>query len=297
MSFSSTTNLSNWLLAIRSKTLFVAVGPVLLGWALAIDDNGFHFWPAIGALAAAVLLQIAANLSNDYFHWKKGGDAATRLGSVRVMQGGLLSPLAVLVGAAVALFLATLIGWGLIIVGGWPIVLIGIAALLAAVFYTAGPYPLGYHGWGEVLVLVFFGLCAVGGTYYVTTLSCSWRVLWLSLPAGFLAVNVLLVNNIRDIESDMAAGKKTITVRIGPKRARQLFVLLLLISYLIPARLWLQGMVPVWAALLPLLVLLEVSMLARDIFHVHGVQMNSLLAESSKLVFYFCLLLAVGVLL
>lgn len=206
-----------WLLGIRPRTLGIGAAPVAVGSALAWHDGVFAWPQALAALAGAILLQAGANLVNDLGDFVRGADRADRLGPPRLAQTGLATPRAIGIAAAIAFLLAGLCGVVLIQGGGWPVVAIGLASILAAVAYTAGPVPFGYRGFGEVAVFAFFGPVAVAGTYYVQAGAWSDAALALSVPVGALAAAVLLVNNIRDVASDDRAGKNTIVVRYGER--------------------------------------------------------------------------------
>src|SRR5205085_3166834 len=203
------------------KTLAAAVVPVLVGTALAVNEHAPLHWPAfLCALGGALFIQIGTNLVNDALDFKRGADTHERLGPLRVTQAGLLSANAVLAGAYVCFGLAALCGVPLIIRGGWPIVVIGVVSIVAAYAYTGGPYPLAYHGLGEVFVLIFFGLTAVAGSYYVQRLIIDLMVLVAGFAVGALAVILLAINNLRDIENDRASNKHTLAARFGAEFAR-----------------------------------------------------------------------------
>ncbi|GAB4437829.1 MAG: 1,4-dihydroxy-2-naphthoate polyprenyltransferase [Anaerolineae bacterium] len=282
-----------WLLASRPKTLPAAAAPVVVGAAVAFGDGVFSLWPALAALLGALLLQIGANLANDVFDYKKGADTAERLGPLRVTQAGLLTPEQVLAGMWVTFGLATLIGLYLVWVGGWPIVAIGLLSILSAIAYTGGPFPLGYNGLGDLFVFIFFGLVAVCGTYYVQALNVSAAAVWASLPVGFLATAILVVNNLRDVETDRAAGKKTLAVRLGAAGAKAEYFLLLAGAYAVPPLMWLLGLESPWV-MLAWLSLLRVPPLARLILHQIGRPLNEALAGTARLELLFSLLFAVG---
>ncbi|MDX2064809.1 MAG: 1,4-dihydroxy-2-naphthoate polyprenyltransferase [Fimbriimonadaceae bacterium] len=204
-----------WLLAIRPKTLPASVVPVAVGSAVAFGEGKLALLPAGLALIGALLIQIASNLANDVFDFEKGADTAARLGPTRVTQAGLITPIAMkraLVGVIVA---AMVVGLMLGAIGGWPVLWIGFFGLISAVAYTGGPYPLGYHGWGDFFVFLFFGLIAVAGTTYVQTLALSPIALIAGVPVGLLCTNILVVNNVRDVDTDRAAGKRTLVARFG----------------------------------------------------------------------------------
>lgn len=207
-------------MASRPRTLLAAVAPVAAGTGFAAADGAFAALPALAALVGAVLIQIATNLANDYYDFLRGGDTAARIGPVRVTQAGILAPETVRRGMIATLALALLVGLYLISVGGWPIAVIGVLSLVCAVAYTGGPYPLAYHGLGDVFVLLFFGFVAVGGTYWVQALALPGHVLLAGGAVGALNTAILVANNLRDIETDGRAGKRTLAVRMGRRGTR-----------------------------------------------------------------------------
>lgn len=206
-----------WLAGIRPRTLGIGAAPVALGSALAWHDGVFALPQALAALAGAVLLQAGSNLVNDLGDFLHGADRADRLGPPRLAQSGLASPRSIGIAAALVFLLATLCGAVLVAHAGWPVVAIGLVSIASAIAYTAGPVPLGYRGFGEVMVFAFFGPVALAGTYFVQGGTWSPAAFALSVPAGALASAVLLVNNIRDADTDRQAGKNTIVVRFGRK--------------------------------------------------------------------------------
>ena len=223
-----------WLLAARPKTLTAAVAPVLVGTGLAAHDGVLAAVPALAALLGAILIQIGTNLANDYYDFVRGGDTGERVGPVRVTQAGLIPPPAVRRAMILVLVAAMLPGAYLVAVAGWPIVWIGLASLACAVLYTGGPYPLAYHGLADVFVFVFFGLVAVGGTYYVQALWWPADALLAGAGLGALSTALLVVNNLRDIETDARAGKRTLAVRLGRAGTRAEYVLLLAVAAIVP---------------------------------------------------------------
>lgn len=223
-----------WIMAARPKTLTAAVAPVLAGTGLAAFHGSFRAGPASAALVGAMLIQIGTNFANDYYDFLRGGDTADRVGPVRVTQAGLLPPESVKRGTVVVLATAMLVGVYLVWVAGWPIVWIGLASVACAVLYTGGPVPLAYHGLGDVFVFVFFGLVAVGGTYYVQALAWPPDALVAGAGLGALNTAILVVNNLRDIGTDRAAGKRTLAVLLGVGGTRAEYVLLLLVGALVP---------------------------------------------------------------
>lgn len=285
-----------WMLAIRPKTLPAAIGSVIMGTALALGDGVFSFGPAAAALAAALLLQIGSNLANDVFDFIKGTDTKERTGPVRVTQAGLLTPRQVKAGMWAVFALAFLLGTYLTWVGGWPIFVIGMLSIVAAIAYTGGPYPLGYHGFGEILVFVFFGPVAVCGTYYVQALELNTVVWWASLTMGFLISALLVVNNIRDIETDKAAGKRTVAVRLGLSGTQMQYYLLLFASMAVPLVMYLSDLTSAWI-LVSWLALLLVPSLVRDVRTKRGVPLNATLAGTARLGLVFSILFSIGYLL
>ena len=245
------------------------------------------------ALAGAVLIQVATNFINDALDFRRGADTANRLGPTRVSQAGLLSDKAVMRGAYACLVLAAACGIPLILRGGWPILAIGLASIAAAYAYTGGPYPLAYHGLGEVFVLVFFGVVAVGGTYWVLTLQYGIDALLTGLAIGSLAVVILAINNLRDLPTDHAAGKRTMAVRMGERGARLEIVVFTFVPYVIMGLLALMR-----ADRSFLVVLFSLPLAAALVWRVHrcrGASLNRCLAMAGGLQWAFALLFAVAV--
>jgi 1,4-dihydroxy-2-naphthoate octaprenyltransferase len=223
-----------WLLAARPATLPAAIAPVAVGTACAIAGDGFRAGPAVAAALGALLLQVAANFANDVFDFEKGADREGRLGPPRAVQAGLLSPAAMRRGLALVLAAALAIGLYLAAVAGWPVVVLGLAAIAAALAYTGGPFPLGYHGLGDFLVLLFFGFVAVCGTAFVQLGAVPALAIAASIPVGALATAILVVNNLRDRQGDAAAGKRTLAVRLGTRGARVEYAALVAAAYAVP---------------------------------------------------------------
>lgn len=223
-----------WILAARPKTLTAAAAPVVAGTGVAAFHGGAVVLPALAALAGALLIQVATNLANDYYDFVRGGDNAERVGPVRVTQAGLIPPRTVKHGMLAVLAAALLVGVYLAWVGGWPIVVIGLASLACAVLYTGGPFPLAYHGLGDVFVFVFFGLVAVSGTVYVQTLAWPPDAFLAGAAMGALTTAILVVNNLRDLPTDARAGKRTLAVRLGSGGTKAEYVVLLLAAGVAP---------------------------------------------------------------
>jgi 1,4-dihydroxy-2-naphthoate polyprenyltransferase len=286
-----------WFMAIRPRTLPAAAAPVVVGTSIAASHDVAAPLPALAAMAGALLIQIATNLANDYFDFRKGSDTEDRVGPTRVVQAGLLAPGAVLAGTVVALLLATLVGLYLVWVGGVVILLIGLVSLLCAIAYTGGPFPLAYHGLGDLFVFVFFGLVAVGGTYWVQALDFEVELLTAGAGLGALVTAILVVNNLRDIATDRAAGKRTLAVRIGVRGSRWQYLLLLAVAAAAPA----LGMV--WHGWTPwvLLAVPGVAYALRPATRVLRFQdpreLNPALGETARVVAWYSGLLALGFLL
>jgi 1,4-dihydroxy-2-naphthoate octaprenyltransferase len=250
--------------------------------------------PAVAALAGALALQVAANFANDVFDFEKGADTAARLGPLRAVQAGLISPRAMRVGLFSVLGLAVGIGVYLTLVAGPIIVALGIASILAALAYTGGPYPLGYHGLGDVCVFVFFGLVAVAGTCFVE-LGRVTELAWFSaVPIGALTTAILVVNNVRDAETDRAANKRTLAVRFGVGFGVAEYHALLALAHLVPLGLWLLGQLNAWAVL-PMLSLPLALDLSRRIRRERGPALNGVLAHTARLLLVFGILLGAAI--
>jgi len=286
-----------WFMAARPKTLPAAVSPVLVGTALSAADGVFAPLPALAALVGALLLQVGANLANDYQDYVKGTDTAERKGPTRVAASGLLSLDRLRLGIVITFALAALLGLYLFIAAGWPILFLGLAAILSALAYTGGPFPLGYHGLGDLFVFIFFGLAAVCGTYYVQAQTLTVTAIVAALPVGALTVAILVVNNLRDIETDARTGKRTLAVILGPAGTRLEYVSLLVIAYATPLLLWLAGSASAWL-LLPWLTLPLAVKLVRVLYRTsEGPPLNQALAGTANLDLAFSLLFALGFLL
>ena len=285
--------LRHWLLAIRPKTLSAAVVPVMIGSALAAHEPpGMLWWVFACALGGALLIQVATNLINDALDFERGADTAERLGPVRVTQSGLISAGTVKTAAIVCLLGAATCGIPLIYRGGWPLLAIGLASMAGAYAYTGGPYPLAYHGMGEVFVLLFFGLVAVGGTFYTHALQLTPAALLAGVAAGALATVLLVINNLRDVESDAKSRKRTLVVRFGERfaRAEIAFFALLPFACVVLAA-WLEGLPWLLVVLgaLPL-ALLVIGRTSRS----RGAELNRCLALAGALQWVFGLLFVLG---
>ena len=285
-----------WAMAARPRTLPAAIAPVLVGTALAGSEGQFRPLAFCAALVGSIFIQIGTNLSNDYSDARRGADTEERLGPVRVTAGGLVPPRKVLVATWLAFAIAVAAGAYLIALVGWELLAVGAASILAGVLYTGGPRPYGYEGLGELFVFGFFGIVAVTGSYYVQTADLSWLVLGLSVPVGLLAAAILVVNNIRDVDTDRRAGKRTLAVRLGRDRARRLFVLTVTLPFAIVVALAAIDARPELA--LALLAAPLVPALVRTVSsRTDGPSLNGALARCGALLALFSLLLSAGLLL
>ena len=282
------------LLAARPRTLPLALAPVAVGTAVAFAEGRASAPAALAAAWGALWLQIGANYANDAFDAERGADAADRLGPPRAAAQGWLTPAQLKIAMALAFAAAALAGAWLVAVAGWPIALIGAAGIAAAVAYTGGPFPFGYHGLGEPAVFLFFGVAAVAGTHYAQALAWSGLALAAAVPVGALATAVLAVNNLRDLAGDARAGKRTLAVRMGPRAARAEVLLLLALPY---AAIALAA--AAWRA--PALLLAFASApralgLARRVARGEsGCALNAVLAGTARLALELSLLLALGI--
>jgi 1,4-dihydroxy-2-naphthoate octaprenyltransferase len=286
-----------WLMAARPRTLPAAVAPVLVGTALAGTEGHFHPFSFLFALLGALFIQVGTNLSNDYSDARRGADTEDRLGPVRVTAGGLVPPRQVLIATAVSFGLAVLCGIYLVVVAGWQLLAVGAASILAGILYTGGPKPYGYEGLGEVFVFLFFGVVAVAGSYFVQTKELTWEAFALAVPVGLLASAILVVNNVRDLDTDRRAGKRTLAVRLGRERTRTLYAVMVYVAFLTAPVTWLFG--PFGPALLlPFLALPLAAPLVRTVRnHTDGQALNHALAGTGQLQLAFCVLLSAGLLL
>lgn len=286
-----------WFMAARVRTLPAAIAPVLVGTALACQlDDVFRPGSFIFALLGSIFIQIGTNLSNDYSDARRGADAEDRLGPVRVTAGGLVPPKQVLVATYVTFGLAALCGVYLIATAGIELLFVGVASIAAGVLYTGGPRPYGYAGLGEIFVFLFFGIVAVAGSTFAQLERWPWEAFVLAVPVGLLASAILVVNNVRDIDSDRRAGKRTLAVRLGRERTRLLYAAMVYGAYLVAPIPWLAGSLSPWL-LLPWLTLpLAVKVVRTVREHADGPTLNEMLGQTGMLQLVFCLLLSAGVL-
>jgi 1,4-dihydroxy-2-naphthoate octaprenyltransferase len=287
-------NLHHWWLAIRPKTLPAAACPVVVGSACAVSDHKFSALMFAAALAGALLIQISVNLANDYFDFLYHIDTPDRKGPKRMTQSGLIPPETVRNAFLLTMLLALGLGIFLILKGGLVILYIVIASLIGILCYSAGPYPIASNGLGEVFVFIFFGPVAVLGTYYLMAGSVTPAVFVASVPVGLMVTAIIVVNNLRDIETDARAGKRTLAVIIGPWRTKVEFVFLVLFSFLIPCLMFASGRWS-WVILLPLALFWKSYPVFKTIFEQDGEILNLALADTAKLAFMFSALFAIGI--
>jgi 1,4-dihydroxy-2-naphthoate polyprenyltransferase len=286
-----------WLMAARVRTLPAAIAPVLVGTALAGYLHVFHPLRFIAALIGAMFIQIGTNLSNDYSDARRGADTEDRLGPVRITAGGLVPPRQVLIATYLTFGVAVLAGVYLVVVAGWQLLVVGAASILAGVLYTGGPKPYGYEGLGEVFVFLFFGIVAVAGSFFVQVKHLDWEAFALAVPVGLIAAGLLVVNNIRDIETDRRAGKRTLAVRLGRARTRRLFAAMIYIAYLLTPVTWVFGPLEPWLFLPWLTLPLAARVVRRVRTRTDGMSLNQALAQTGLLQLIFCTLLSAGLLL
>jgi 1,4-dihydroxy-2-naphthoate octaprenyltransferase len=290
------TSLRIWLMAARVRTLPASIAPVLVGTSLAVQRGVFRPGAFAAALLGSILIQVGTNLANDYSDARRGADAEDRVGPVRVTAGGLVPPRQVLIATYVTFGLAVLCGLYLVFVAGIELLIVGIASIAAGVLYTGGPKPYGYEGLGEVFVFLFFGVVAVAGSAFAQLESWPWEAFVLAVPIGLLAAAILVVNNVRDMDSDRRAGKRTLAVRLGRDRSRLIYALMIYGAYLVAPLPWLGGALSPWLLLPWLTAPLAVRLVRTVRRHADGPTLNEALAQTGMLQLVFGLLLSAGVL-
>jgi 1,4-dihydroxy-2-naphthoate octaprenyltransferase len=263
---------------------------------LALGADHFHPLASVAALFGALFIQVGTNLSNDYSDARRGADTEDRLGPVRVTAGGLVPPSQVLLATYLSFAAAVACGAYLVAVAGPELLAVGAASILAGVLYTGGPRPYGYEGLGELFVFLFFGIVAVAGSYFVQVQELPWEAFVCAVPVGLLASAILVVNNIRDLETDRRAGKRTLAVRLGRARTRNLFAGMVYLAFVTAPLPWIAGALSPWL-LLPWLTLPLAVRLTRTVrTHSDGPTLNEALAQTGMLQLAFCVLLSAGVL-
>src|SRR6202047_1762696 len=283
-------------MAARVRTLPAAVAPVLVGTSLALGAGHFHPLAFVAALLGAVSIQVATNLSNDYSDARRGADTEDRLGPVRVPGGGLVPPSQVLLATYVTFGLAVACGAYLVAVAGPELLAVGAAAILAGALYTGGPRPYGYEGLGEVFVFLFFGIVAVTGSYFVQVQQLPWQAFVCAVPVGLLASAILVVNNLRDLETDRRAGKRTLAVRMGQRRTRALYGAMVVGAFVTAPLPWAFGSMSAWLLLSWLATPLAAGVIRVVRTRTDGPALNGALAGTGALQLLFCLLYSAGIL-
>jgi 1,4-dihydroxy-2-naphthoate octaprenyltransferase len=285
-----------WVMAARLRTLPAAVAPVLVGTSLALGAGHFRPLAFVAALFGAVFIQVGTNLSNDYSDARRGADTEDRLGPVRVTAGGLVPPSQVLLATYVSFGLAVACGVYLVAVAGPELIAVGAASILAGVLYTGGPRPYGYEGLGELFVFLFFGIVAVTGSYFVQVQQLPWQAFVCAVPVGLLASAILVVNNVRDLDTDRRAGKRTLAVRLGRARTRWLYTAMLVAAFVTAPLPWPLGSMTAWLLLPWLAIPLAVRLVGVVRTHTDGSALNAALARTGVLQLVFCLLFSAGIL-
>jgi 1,4-dihydroxy-2-naphthoate octaprenyltransferase len=273
-----------WLMAARPRTLSAAISPVLVGTSVAHHAGGMRPLPALLALFSALFVQVGTNFANDYSDFRHGADA-NRVGPTRVTQSGLVQPATVKMAAFIAFGISAALGLWLTALSGWPILAIGIASVAAGWLYTGGPWPLGYHGLGDVFVFVFFGLVATCGTAYAQALYVPTEAWLAGAAVGSLATAILVVNNLRDRETDAHVGKNTLAVKIGKRATRVQYTLLVLLPFALAA-----GLGTLW----PLVALPFALPALRTVLTLDGAMLNRGLGQTARLQMLYSVLLAAG---
>ena len=272
---------ATWIAAARLRTLPAAVVPVVVGTACARASGGAAAGPALAALGGALAIQIGTNFANDVFDAERGADGPDRIGPLRAVSAGLITAAAMKRAMIAAFGVATLLGLYLVAAAGWPVIAIGVASILSGIAYTGGPWPLGYHGLGDVFVMIFFGFVAVCGTAFVQLGSVPCLAIIAAIPVGALATAILVVNNIRDRATDVRAGKRTLAVRFGRRAALVEYAALLALAYAIPLGLAITGRP--WAALPLVSAPLAVLRMRAVIAAADGPAFNRCLAATAQL--------------
>jgi 1,4-dihydroxy-2-naphthoate octaprenyltransferase len=286
-----------WYLAARPPTLPAAVVPVLVGTAVGVSEAAFRPLVFLAALIASLLIQIATNFANDLSDFHKGADNETRVGPLRVAQSGLITLGDLKRGIVVTFGLAMLVGLYLIYIGGWPILFIGLFSILSGLAYTGGPWPLGYHGLGDLFVFIFFGVIAVTGSAYLQTGDVTGLALAASVPVGLLVTNILVINNLRDVGTDRVAGKHTLAVLLGAAAVRGQYVVFTSIAYIMAPLLWWLGGASPFVLLSWLTLPIAVKLVRIVLAGTSGPPLNRVLKATGQMHLLFGILLALGLLL
>ena len=293
-----------WILAARPKTLFATLAPIIIGLSLSYEFSGTINWSiSLMIISSAILLQIGSNYANDAYDYLKGADTKLRKGPKRMVQNGFLSPQAVLNMMCFLFIISVIIGYFLAQIGGWPIVIIGLSGIIFAIAYTGGPYPLGYNGLGDITVFIFFGIIATSGTVYLQLISHNIKVYDFILEiiiaasaVGFLNVAILVVNNLRDIDSDKLANKKTLAVKFGYKFTCYEYSALLIgncTCYCILGYIWGNYILFIAAMLIAILS----YFLIKKVFQFKDSDLNKILEQTAQLSFLSSILFCLAIII
>ncbi len=285
-----------WILAARPKTLPAAATPVIIGCALAFHYGYFMWKPALICFIFALIAQIISNFANDYFDYKKGSDNKDRLGPKRAVTEGWITPKSMLIATIGLLIIDCIIGLSLIYYGGWQLIIVGIFVAIFALAYSGGPYPLAYHGWGDICVFVFFGIIPVGFTFYVQALQWTLPVTICGIATGLVIINILVTNNYRDRDTDKESNKKTTIVLFGEKFGRYFYLFNGIIAICCCQYFWIEK--SFWAAILPIIYLIFHIITWKEMVHIkQGKGLIAILEKTARNVLIFGLLLSIGLIL
>ncbi len=294
----SASKLKIWIDASRPKTLAAAFVPVLVGVAVAFAEFSTIHWPAtLVAITCAFLIQIGTNFANDYFDFIKGADTNERIGFTRATAAGLVPAKTMLIATIICMGIAFVLGLYLVYIGGWTILIIGILSLIFGILYTGGPFPLGYNGLGDVFVFIFFGIIAVTATVYVNALRWSIDAFWASLAVGALCTNILAVNNLRDINQDRIAGKRTLGVLFGENTLKWEYTLMVLLAFAIPPHFYFQLDYNLWSLLPFISAPLAIKLVKTIWTNENKSELNKTLEQTAKFMVIFSILFSLGLIL
>ena len=283
-----------WLMAARPKTLWAGVSPVMIGVAMAIEAGKFHLASASLCLLGAVSIQVGTNFANDYYDFVKGADTDHRKGPTRATQAGLIRPENMKRAFVAAMMIVALLGFILFFRAGWPVLLIAALSIISGILYTGGPYPYGYRGLGEVFVFIFFGLVAVGGTYFVQALTINTNVIIAGVAPGLLSAAILAVNNLRDVDEDRSTGKRTLAVVFGATFAKCEYTFFILVASTIPIILFYRTHNHTFSLLSCLVLVLAVPSIKKVSIGSEGTVLNQVLATTGKHLFFYSAIFSIG---
>lgn len=284
--------IANWILAARPKTLLAGFSPVAIGAALSLHDGKFHFWAMAGALLCALSVQIGTNFCNDYCDFFQGADTDERKGPTRAVHSGLISPRSMLIATIIMFAITALAAYFLYLRAGWIFLLLGAFSILFGVLYTAGRYSLAYLGIADPFVLFFFGPVAVAGTYYVQALQLDWSIVVAGLGPGLIATGLLVVNNLRDIDEDRTANKRTLAVRYGSLFSRYQYTACIIASAVVPVIFALST--SIWWTLLASLVIAPGSIVIKKVWSNDGFELRPYLGMTAGILLLYTVLFCVG---